>query len=76
MVGPGLAFAAWGVLVGIGGAMVLARMMAAVLFVVRPTDAPTYVAVSLLLIVVTLLASYVPARRATSRDPLIALRTD
>jgi putative ABC transport system permease protein len=76
MVGPGLRWAAWGVLAGLGAAIVLARLMAAVLFVVQPTDALTYLAVSVLLIVVTVAASYVPARRATNGDPLVALRTD
>jgi len=76
MIGPGLALAALGVAVGSVCAALLARLMNAVLFAVTPTDAPTYATVSLLLILVAVAASYVPARRATKRDPLIALRTD
>ena len=76
MVGPGLALAAAGVAAGIVSAAFLARLMSAVLFAVSATDALTYVAVSLVLIVVALVACYVPARRATKHDPLVALRTE
>jgi len=76
IVRPGLWLAVAGVAVGIVGAVLLARLMSAVLFAVAPTDAVTYVAVSVLLIVVALAACYIPARRATKQDPLIALRTD
>jgi len=76
MVRPGLVLAAAGVAAGIVTAVLLARLMSAMLFAVAPTDAVTYAAVSLLLILVALGACYVPARRATKRDPLIALRTE
>jgi putative ABC transport system permease protein len=76
IVRPGLALAAAGVAAGVLGAALLARLMNAVLFGVTPTDAVTYAAVSLLLIAVALAACYIPARRATRQDPLIALRTD
>ena len=76
MVRPGLALAAAGVAAGIVTAVFLARLMSAMLFAVAPTDAATYASVSLLLILVALAACYVPARRATKQDPLIALRTE
>jgi len=76
MLRPGLSLAAGGVAAGIVCAAFLARLMRAVLFAVTDTDAVTYGAVSLLLILVTLVACYVPARRATRRDPLVALRTE
>ena len=76
IVRPGLALAVAGVAVGVVGAALLAQLMSAVLFAVAPTDVVTYAAVSVLLIVVALFACYVPARRATKQDPLIALRTD
>ena len=76
MVRPGLVLAAIGIAGGIFGAVFLARLISAVLFEVTPTDAVTYVAVSLLLMFVTLTACYVPTRRVTKRDPLAALRTE
>jgi len=76
MIRPGLALGCGGVAAGIVFAAFLARLMRAVLFAVTDTDAVTYLSVSLLLIVVTLVACYVPARRATKRDPLVALRTE
>ena len=53
-----------------------ARLMTAVLFAVTPTDALTYSTVSMLLVVVALAACYVPARRATRMDPLIAFHNE
>ena len=76
MVRPGLALAAAGVALGIVGAAFLTPLMRAVLFAVAPLDALTYAVVSLLLIVVALAACYIPARRATKHDPLVALRTE
>ena len=70
--------AAWwlliGIAIGLGGAVVLTRLLAAYLYAVAPTDPMTLSAVALLLLVVALLAVYIPARRATKVDPTVALR--
>jgi putative ABC transport system permease protein len=63
-----------GVAVGLGGAFGLTRILASRLFEVRPTDPPTFAAVAALLVLVALVASYLPARRAARVDPLVALR--
>ena len=65
-----------GLAAGIVGALAASRFMQTLLFEVRPGDPMTIATVSLLLAVVGLAACYVPARRATRIDPLIALRTD
>ena len=65
-----------GVIVGVVAAMVSTRLMAALLFGVGPMDPMTYVAVSLVLGAIALVATYVPARRASRVDPIVALRTD
>ena len=63
-----------GVVIGLGGAFVLTRLMSSLLFGVSTTDTTTFVVVALILMVVGVLACYLPARRATRVDPLIALR--
>jgi predicted permease len=75
MIRPGLALAGAGIAAGVVAASMLARLMNAVLFAVTPTDALTYATVSAVLMAVALVACYVPARRARSQDPLIALRS-
>jgi putative ABC transport system permease protein len=63
-----------GIVMGLVGAMLLARSIASLLYGITPFDAATFASVSLLLTVVALLASYIPARRAASVDPMVALR--
>jgi ABC-type antimicrobial peptide transport system permease subunit len=63
-----------GVVVGVVGAMGLTRLMASMLFGVRPTDPLTFIAVTSLLCAIAMLACYVPARRAMKVDPMEALR--
>lgn len=65
-----------GVAIGLIGAVLLSSSMTTLLFNVKPTDPAVYAAVSLVLIAVALLASYLPARRAARIDPLVALREE
>jgi predicted permease len=74
VVGHGMMVALLGAVVGLMGALGLARSMSTLLYGVRPTDPPTFVAVSLVLGAAALFASYIPARRATKVDPMVALR--
>jgi len=70
------ALIAGGLVVGIAGALAFARWMESLLFEVRPHDPATLAAVSLLLVAVAMVASYVPARRAARIDPADALRAE
>ncbi len=74
VIGHGLKLASLGVAFGWAGAFGLTRLMATMLFGVRPTDLWTFGLIALLLLGVALLASYIPARRAMKLDPMIALR--
>jgi predicted permease len=65
-----------GIALGIAGALGLTRLMASMLFGVRATDPATFIAVAVLLATVAMMACYVPARRATRVDPIVALRHD
>jgi putative ABC transport system permease protein len=74
VVGKGMALALIGAAIGLGASMALTRLMRSLLFEVTPTDWLTFVIASTVLLFVSLLACYLPARRATKVDPLIALR--
>lgn len=65
-----------GCAIGVAGALMLTRVIRALLFDVNPLDPLTYVGVGILLAVTTVLACYVPARRATRVDPMVALRCE
>jgi ABC-type antimicrobial peptide transport system permease subunit len=65
-----------GVVVGLVASLVVSRVLASLLFSVGPHDPVTYVLVTLLLIVVALLATLIPARLASRVDPMVALRCD
>jgi putative ABC transport system permease protein len=70
----GLLLIVIGLVIGAGGALAVTRVLRSLLFGVTPTDPMTFVAVSLLLMVVGLVACYIPALRATKIDPMVALR--
>jgi predicted permease len=74
VVGHGMRLAVVGVVIGVGGGFALSRLVESFLFGVSATDPPTFVGVAALLAVVALLASYIPAHRATKVDPMLALR--
>ena len=65
-----------GIAIGLGAAAGVARVMTSLLFDVSPVDPLTYVAVALLLMMATLMASYVPARRISRVDPAVAMRAE
>ena len=76
VLGQGIRLTLVGVAVGVVGALALARLMKSLLFGVGAADPITFVAVALLLMLVALLACWLPARRATKVDPMIALRCE
>jgi putative ABC transport system permease protein len=72
--GEGARIAALGVVIGIAASLAITRLISTLLFGISATDPLTFVAVAVLLSAVALVASYIPARRATRVDPLVALR--
>ena len=74
VVREGARLATLGVVIGIGASLAITRVMSTLLFGISATDPLTFVGVVVLLSVVSLFASYIPARRAMHLDPLVALR--
>jgi putative ABC transport system permease protein len=74
VLGQGVTLVSIGVALGLAGAWALTRVLATLLYEVNPTDPLTFMAVPVLLIVVAVLACWLPARQAASVDPLTALR--
>jgi putative ABC transport system permease protein len=74
IVGSGMRMALIGVSIGVVGALALSRFLSSLLYGVKPTDLFTFVTVTSVLLGVALLACYIPARRATKIDPIVALR--
>jgi len=70
--------AAWiigaGVAAGLNGALTLSRLLESLLVEITPTDTATYVAISLLLLVISVIACVIPSRRAAAVDPVLALK--
>ena len=76
VIGQGARLAGIGVVIGLLVSLALSRVMASLLYNTKPTDPGTYIAVSLLMLCIALLAAVLPARRASQVDPMVALRAE
>jgi len=76
VLGHGLSLTGMGLVIGLGMAFAAARILSPLLYGIGPADATTFIGVAFLLCTVVLLACYIPARRATRVDPLVALRNE
>jgi putative ABC transport system permease protein len=76
VVGRGMTLAGIGLAAGLAAAFAASRLLARMLYGVKPTDPASYVVVAAALGTIALLACYLPARRATRVDPIIALRAE
>jgi len=76
MIGKGLYLSVIGIAIGLVGAFVITRIIASMLVEVKPTDPLTFVSVAVLFLVIAVLASFLPARRAAGLDPTTALRNE
>jgi putative ABC transport system permease protein len=76
VLGQGARLAGLGILAGLVGAALVTRLVESLLYNVSTTDTLSFAATALFLAFVAVLASYIPARRATNVDPLVALRTE
>jgi ABC-type antimicrobial peptide transport system permease subunit len=76
VIGEGARLTAAGTAIGLIGALMLARLLSGLLFGVAPTDPVSFALASVCVLIVTLVATYVPAHRATQVDPIVALRAE
>jgi putative ABC transport system permease protein len=76
IIGEGMKLAIIGALLGLGGAFALTRLLKTMLFGVSATDPLTFIVIAAVLSIVSLLACWIPARRATKVDPMVALRCE
>jgi putative ABC transport system permease protein len=74
VVAQGMRLAAFGVVVGVGAALALTRLMAGLIYGVKPWDPAVFISVAIVLSVVSWFATYIPARRASRVDPIVCLR--